>query len=160
MRTKLILICVAASLLFAGSVLWAGATNDPITQGDFAALLASNLKTPVPAGGWTPSNAPAFLSGIGLSPMSGTWNGSARLNDGDLVHILRQMGQAFYSPEPDSIVTWGRAYAVLAKFQDFFKTYAINSTASHDTLRPPSIKSSVVSSRRPNQSPTPRTTTK
>jgi len=133
MGRKLVLISVVTLLVFAASVLWAGATNDPITKGDFAALLASNLKTPVPAGGWNASNAPAFLSGIGLSPMSGAWNPSEKLNDGDLVHILRQMGQPFYSAEPDSIVTWGRAYAVLAQFQDFFKTYAINRTASNDT---------------------------
>ncbi|OYW07252.1 MAG: hypothetical protein B7X11_00095 [Acidobacteria bacterium 37-65-4] len=133
MARKLILISVVASLVLAASLVWAGATNDHITQGDFAALLASNLKAPVPAGGWTASNAPAFLTDIGLSPMSGAWNGSEMLNDGDLVHMLRQMGQPFYSAEPDSIVTWGRAYAVLAQFQDFFRTYLANRTASNDT---------------------------
>lgn len=133
MGRKLILISVVASLALAGSLLWAGATNDPITQGDFAALLASNLKTPAPAGGWTASNAPVFLTSIGLSPMSGSWNASERLNDGNLVHILRQMGQPFYTSEPDSTVTWGRAYAVLAQFQDFFKTYPVHSIATNDT---------------------------
>ena len=133
MARKLILISVVISLVLATSLLWAGATNDPISQADFAALLASNLKAPVPAGGWTTTNAPVFLTSIGLSPMSGAWNGSAMLNDGDLVHILRQMGQPFYSAEPDSIVTWGRAYAVLAQFQDFFRTYTTNRTASNDT---------------------------
>lgn len=133
MGRKLILISVVASLVLAASLLWAGATNDPITQGDFAALLADNLKAPVPAGGWNASNAPVFLTSIGLSPMNGSWNAAEKLNDGNLVHILRQMGQPFYSAEPDSIVTWGRAYAVLAQFQDFFKTYAINRTASNDT---------------------------
>lgn len=133
MGRKLVLISMVTLFVLAGSVLWAGATNDPITKGDFAALLASNLKAPVPAGGWNATNAPPFLSGIGLSPMSGSWAAAEKLNDGDLVHILRQMGQPFYSAEPDSIVTWGRAYAVLAQFQDFFRTYPINSTASNDT---------------------------
>jgi len=133
MGKKLLVISLVTISILACGLLWAGETNDPITQGDFAALLASNLKAPVPAGGWTPSNAPAFLSSIGLSPLNGTWAAAEKLNDGNLVHILRQMGQAYYSPEPDSIVTWGRAYAVLAQFQDFFRTYAINRTASNDT---------------------------
>jgi hypothetical protein len=133
MGKKLLVISLVAISILACGLLWAGETNDPITQGDFAALLASNLKAPVPAGGWTASNAPAFLSSIGLSPMNGTWAAAEKLNDGNLVHILRQMGQAYYSAEPDSIVTWGRAYAVLAQFQDFFRTYAINRTASNDT---------------------------
>jgi len=133
MGKKLLVISLATISILACGLLWAAETHDPITQGDFAALLASNLKAPVPTGGWTASNAPAFLSSIGLSPMNGTWAAAEKLNDGNLVHILRQMGQAYYSPEPDSIVTWGRAYAVLAQFQDFFKTYALNRVAKNDT---------------------------
>jgi hypothetical protein len=133
MGKKLLVISLVTITVLACGMLWAVETHDPITQGDFAALLASNLKAPVPAGGWTASNAPAFLSSIGLSPMSGTWAAAEKLNDGTLVHILRQMGQSYYSAEPDSIVTWGRAYAVIAQFQDFFGTYAINRTASNDT---------------------------
>ncbi len=134
MIRKTMVLTLAGLALMACSLLWAANTNDPISQGDFAVLLASNLKAPAPAGGWTPTSAGSFLSSLGLSPLSGTWDPAAKMNDGNLVHILRLMGQPYYSPEPDSLVTWGKAYAVIAQFNDFFSTYPVSArTASNDT---------------------------
>jgi len=131
-RTLVITLTILATL--SCSLLWAANTFDPISQGDFAVLLASNMKAPAPAGGWTPSSATAFLSGLNLTPLSGTWSPAETLKDGNLVHILRQMGQPYYSVEPDSPVTWGKAYEVMGKFADFFKVYLVNGrTGSNDS---------------------------
>ncbi len=132
MIRKTMILMLAGLALMTCSLLWAANTNDPISQGDFAVLLASNLKAPVPAGGWTPTSAGSFLSSLGLSPLSGMWDPAAKMNDGNLVHILRLMGQPYYSPEPDSIVTWGKAYAVMAQFTEFFATYPVHAMASSD----------------------------
>jgi len=54
--------------------------QSPITQGEFAALLASNLKAPVPQGGWTAESAIQMLGGLGITPISGAWENGAQLN--------------------------------------------------------------------------------
>lgn len=134
MSRKVLVLTLAILATLACGLVWAANTHDPISQGDFAVLLASNLKAPEPAGGWTPGSATAFLSGLNLTPISGTWTPSETMKDGNLVHILRQMGQPYYSIEPDTDVTWGKAYEVMGKFADFFKTYLANGrTASNDT---------------------------
>jgi hypothetical protein len=114
---------IAALLLLTATVVMAQKGSDPISQGDFAALLASHLNTPVPAGGWNGTNAPAFLSSIGLTPVSGAWTPAATLTEGDLVHILRLMGMSYYTTEPNNPVTWAHANAVLLRFGDFFRKY-------------------------------------
>jgi len=134
MGTKRILIVAVALALMTCTLAWAAETKDPITQGDFAVLLASNLKAAVPAGGWTATTAEAFLKDLGLTPIGGAWSAAEPLREGNLVNILRQMGQPYYSVEPDSIVTWGQAYAVMAQFSDFFRTYpTVARTSSNDT---------------------------
>jgi len=124
MTTKrLIWAIVAVAVLALGLSAWAYSSQDPITQGDFAVLLASHLKTAVPQGGWTPESAASFLGGLGLAPLSGGWEVSAQLNEGNMVHVLRVMGLALYSTAPDTVVTWGKANGVFYRYDDFFKNY-------------------------------------
>jgi hypothetical protein len=133
MVTKRTLIVAVALAVLACTLAWAAETKDPISQGDFAVLLASNLKAAPPAGGWTPATATAFLKDMGLAPIGGAWNPTEPLKEGNLVNILREMGQPYYSVEPDTIVTWGQAYTVMARFADFFRTYpAVARTGSND----------------------------
>jgi hypothetical protein len=134
MLTKRTLIVAVALTLLACTLAWAAETKDPINQGDFAVLLASNLKAAPPAGGWTPASATTFLKEMGLAPIGGAWNAAEPMKEGNMVNILREMGQPYYSVEPDSIVTWGQAYAVMARFADFFRTYpAVARTSNNDT---------------------------
>lgn len=119
---RVVVIAIAA-LLFLSLAAFAQKGSDPITQGDFAVLLAAHLHQPAPAGGWTPASAAPFLTGLGLTPVSGAWSPGTGLTEGDLVHILRLMGQDYYSPDPNSPVTWARAEAVLNRFTDFLRRY-------------------------------------
>ncbi len=124
MTTKRLVIGVAVlSALALGLAAFAYSSQDPITQGDFAVMLASHLKTAVPQGGWTPETASNFLSGLGLAPLSGGWEVTAQLNEGNMVHVLRAMGLALYSTSPDTVVTWGKANGVFFRYDDFFKNY-------------------------------------
>lgn len=121
MTAKRILVALAVVTLFSLGVL---ADNQaPITQGEFAVLLASNLKAPAPQGGWTPESAIQMLTGIGLSPLNGSWQSGSQLNEGTMVHILRDMGLALYSTAPDAIVTKAKANAVFFRYDDFFQNY-------------------------------------
>lgn len=97
--------------------------QSPITQGEFATLLAGNLKAPVPQGGWTAESAIQMLSGLGLAPFGGTWQSGAQLNEGDMVKVLRAMGLALYSTNPDAVVTKAKANAVFFRYDDFFKNW-------------------------------------
>src|SRR5512142_811282 len=97
MVTKRTLIVAVALAVLACTLAWAAETKDPISQGDFAVLLASNLKATPPAGGWTPATAETFLKDMGLTPISGAWTTAEPLKEGNLVNILRQMGQPYYS---------------------------------------------------------------
>lgn len=134
MVTKRTLIVAVVLALLACTLSWAAETNDPINQGDFAVLLASSLKATAPASGWTAATATTFLRDLGLAPIGGTWSPAEPLKEGNLVNILREMGQPYYSVEPDSIVTWGQAYTVMARFADFFRSYpAVARTNSNDT---------------------------
>ncbi len=124
MTTKRLVLAIAAvAVLALGLSAWAYSSQDPITQGDFAVLLASHLKTAVPQGGWTPESAATFLGGLGVAPISGGWEVAAQLNEGNMVHVLRAMGLALYSTAPDTVVTWGKANGVFYRYDDFFKNY-------------------------------------
>jgi hypothetical protein len=133
MRRLTILAVISAMAVCSAVAVWSAGSEDPISQGDFAVLLASHLRQPVPPGGWAPASATAFLADIQITPVSGTWSVATTLNDGNLVHILRVMGQPLYSPEPDAPVTYAKAYAVLARFDDFFLRYLLNKTAKNST---------------------------
>lgn len=97
--------------------------QSPITQGEFATLLASNLKAPVPQGGWTADSAIQMLSGLGLNPISGAWESGTQLNEGNMVKILRSMGLAVYSTNPDAVVTKAKANSVFTTYDDFFQNW-------------------------------------
>lgn len=125
MTAKRILVALALVALCSLGVL---ADNQaPITQGEFAVLLASNLKAPTPQGGWTPESAIGLLSGLGLSPMNGAWEAGSQLNEGNMVHILRDMGLALYSTAPDAVVTKAKANAVFFRYDDFFENFILKS---------------------------------
>jgi hypothetical protein len=117
-------IVISALILMATFAAWAQKGSDPITQGDFAVLLASHLNSPTPQSGWTQDNAIAFLASATITPVRGSWTGAALLTEGDLVHMLRAMGLAYYSPTPDAVVTWAEANAVLNRFGDFFRRFS------------------------------------
>jgi len=121
MTAKRILFVVAAVALCSLGVL--ADNQSPVTQGDFAVLLASNLKAPAPQGGWTPEAAINLLNGLGLAPISGAWQSGDQLNEGNMVHILRDMGLALYSTAPEAIVTKAKANAVFFRYDDFFKNW-------------------------------------
>ncbi len=129
---RIVLIAIAGLLLLSLAT-FAQKGSDPISQGDFAALLAGHLNQPVPAGGWNAANATAFLTGLGLVPTAGSWNPTAILTDGDLVHILRLMGPNYFSPDPNAQVTWARAQAVLNRFGDFLHRYNLVARSSDGT---------------------------
>ena len=128
-----ILIVVALSLLFVSVASFAQQANDPISQGDFAVLLASSLNKPAPSGGWNKMSAPAYLSSLSISPSSGVWLPSATLKEGDFAYVLRLLGLNYYAAEPDSSVTWGKVRAMLSQYQDFFKRIDLRGKASDAT---------------------------
>ncbi len=134
MIAKRILWCVAAcAVLMLGAATLAYNSQDPITQGDFAVLLAGHLNAPAPQGGWSPESATSFLSGLGLAPLSGNWDASAQLNEGNMVHVLRDMGLALYSTAPDTTVTWGKANAMFFRYDDFFRSYKLKTLTVQGT---------------------------
>lgn len=120
---RFVLVLVVA--LGAVAALWAFDANAPISQGDFAVLLASDLQAQPPAGGWNAASATAFLSQLQVTPMSGAWSTGDTLNEGDFAHILRLMGLSFYAVRPTDPVTWGKAIAELARLSDYLRSYPI-----------------------------------
>ncbi len=118
-----IALTVIAGLFLVSFAVVAQKPEASISQGDFAILLASSLNRPAPNGGWTTSNAPAFLAGLDITPANGAWSPAATLKESDLAHILRLMGLNFYSTAPNDIVTWGRARSVIARFRDYFRSF-------------------------------------
>ena len=115
---------ISALILVAALAAWAQKGSDPINQGEFAVLLATHLNSPTPQGGWTADNATTFLTSAGIGPVAGGWSAPTVLTEGDLVHMLRAMGLAYYSPTPDAKVTWAEANAVLNRFGDFFRRFS------------------------------------
>lgn len=128
-----ILVVLALSLLFVSVAVMAQRPQDPISQGDFAILLASSLNRPAPSGGWNNMSAPAYLSSLSISPSSGVWLPSATLNEGDFAYVLRLVGLNVYATQPDSPVTWEKARAMMAKYQDFFRKINLKALANDHT---------------------------
>lgn len=128
-----ILVVLALSLLFVSVAAMAQRPEDPISQGDFAVLLASSLNKPAPSGGWNKMSAPAYLSSMSISPSSGVWLPSATLNEGDFAYVLRLLGLNVYATQPDSQVTWGKARAMVGQYQDFFRKINLKGLASDAT---------------------------
>lgn len=132
MRKMLVLIAVGTLCLAASA--WAAGNQDPIPQGDFAALLASHLKTPAPPGGWTGPEAVSFLTSQGLVPETGNWDPGATLSERTMAHVLRSMGISLYSAQPETVVTYAKAYAVFHRYNDFFRNYNLTTkTTTGDT---------------------------
>ena len=132
-----LVLAVIAGLFLVSFAAMAQKPETPISQGDFAILLASSLNRPAPNGGWTAANASTFLAGLNITPTSGAWSPAATLKEGDLAHILRIMGLNFYSTAPDDVVTWARAESVIARFRDYFRSFNLqarsldNNTTTH-----------------------------
>ena len=132
MRKTLVLLAIGTLCIAAAA--WAAGSQDPIPQGEFAALLASHLNTPAPPGGWTGPEAVSFLTNQGLVPESGSWDPGATLNERTMAHVLRAMGVSLYSTQPDAIVTYAQAYAVFHSYNDFFRNYNLTAkTTGGDT---------------------------
>ena len=111
--------------------------QDPIPQGDFAALFCDHLNTPRPAGGWTPALAIPFLEGLKIVPTAGKWEAGATLVEKDMVFMLREMGISVYSPQPESVVTYAKANAVFQRYDDYLYNWnlktrtVMGSTTTH-----------------------------
>ena len=130
---KVSVILLSALMLLAFGAVWAQDNHSPITQGDFAVLLASNMNAAAPNAGWKPQTATRFLADTGVTPISGAWNLGAKLTEGNLAHVMRLMGLSFYSTTPDQVVTWAKANAIIAQYRDKFMAYKINSSTLADS---------------------------
>ena len=131
--SKVSAILLSALMLLAFGSIWAKDNLDPITQGEFAVLLASNMNIQPPSGGWKPQTAAKFLANSGILPIPGAWNLNAKLKEGDLAYIMRFMGLNFFSAMPNKIVTWAKANALIGQFRDKFLAYKIPGEASDQT---------------------------
>jgi len=130
---KLSVVFLAVAMLLAFGAVWAQDNHNPITQGDFAVLLVSNMNAAAPNGGWKPQTAARFLADTGVTPISGAWNLTAKLTEGNLAHIMRLMGLNFYSTKPDQVVTWAKANAIIGQYRDKFMAYKLHSAATDDS---------------------------
>jgi len=128
-----ILVVLVLSLLFVSVASLAQRPDDPISQGDFAVMLASSLNKPAPSGGWNKMSAPAYLSSLSISPSSGVWLPSANLKEADFAYVLRLLGLNYYASDPDASVTWGKVRAMLSQYQDFFRRIDLRGRASDKT---------------------------
>lgn len=97
----------------------------PISQGDFAVLLVKAVNAPAPQAGWNANSAASFLETNGISPLGGAWELNHNLNQANLAHVLRNMGLAIYSTDPDALVTWAKALSVLHRYDRFFQKYTM-----------------------------------
>jgi len=131
MRMKYIVMVVTVFILSTTCLM--ADNKDIITQGDFCLLLVNHTNTPKPQGGWTADTAIAMLQDVGVLPFSGSWNPSEELTEGDMAHILRQVGLSIFSVKPDEKVTWGRANAVFFRYDDFFKNYNLKNRTVYGT---------------------------
>ena len=130
---KLSVIFLSVAMLLAFGAIWAQDNQNPITQGEFAVLMVSNMNVAAPNGGWKPQTAARFLADAGVTPISGAWNLNAKLTEGNLAHIMRLMGLNFYSTRPDQVVTWAKANALMGQYRDKFMAYHVHSAASDDS---------------------------
>ncbi len=118
-----IMVLIAVVLLSAVVAVFAQSGESDVNQGQFAVLVASSLNAPVPPGGWTPNSAANFLSSQGLVPQSGAWVPAAQLTEGEMTYVLRLMGLNVFTAQPNASVTWAKARELVARYQDFFRTY-------------------------------------
>jgi hypothetical protein len=125
-----ILVLVAVGMLCLSASAWAVTNQDPIPQGEFAAILASHLNAPPPPGGWTAPEAVSFLSQRGITPETGNWEAGATLNERTMTHLLRVIGISIYSSQPDAVVTYAKAIAVFNRYDDFFRNYNLATKTS------------------------------
>jgi hypothetical protein len=95
-------------------------SDEGITQGEFAVLLAQALKLPPPQGGWRPQSAAGALAAarpISLRPPRG-WNIDEVLKEGDLLQILDSTRYKPVPIDPSIAVTSLQAYSILfGKFE-------------------------------------------
>ena len=131
MRVKNFVIAILMVIL--GTTALMADNKDIITQGDFALLLVKHTATPRPQGDWTQESAVSLLQDVGVLPFSGGWNASEELTEGDMAHILRQVGLNIFSVNPDEKVTWGRANAVFFRYDDFLKNTNLKTRTAYGT---------------------------
>lgn len=131
MRTKFVVLAVMMMILGTASLM--ADNKDIITQGDFALLLVKHTATPRPTGDWTQDSALSLLQDVGVLPFSGGWEAGTELTEGDMAHILRQVGLNIFSVNPDEKVTWGRANAVFFRYDDFFKNTNLKTRTAYGT---------------------------
>jgi hypothetical protein len=127
---KFVLLVVAIIL---GTVSLMADNKDIIKQGDFALLLVNHTATPAPQGGWTQESALTMLQEIAVLPFSGNWVPGEDLTEGDMAHIMRQIGLPIFSVKPDEKVTWGRANAVFYRYDDFLKNFNLKTRTVYGT---------------------------
>lgn len=123
---------LSGALLLVFGAVWAQDNQSPITQGDFAVLLASDMNTAPPTGGWNPKAASKFLTDAGITPTSGSWNVTAKLTEGNMAHIVRLLGLSFYSSHPKDVVTWAKALAFMGQYRDRIHAFDIHGAEAHD----------------------------
>jgi len=130
MRKALLLTAVLLMSLSIGIAAQESENQNPIPQGEFAALLASHLSAPEPGGGWNPQNAVGMLQEQSIAPLSGSWDPAGNLTEGDMAHILRAVGIEVYAQEPDAIVTYARAYAVFYRYDERLKDWNLRNVTT------------------------------
>ena len=131
MRVKSFVLAILMVIL--GTTTLMADNKDIITQGDFALLLVKHTSTPRPAGDWSQESALSLLQDVGVLPFSGGWEAGAELTEGDMAHILRQVGLNIFSVNPDEKVTWGRANAVFYRYDDFLKNTNLKTRTAYGT---------------------------
>jgi hypothetical protein len=131
MKAKYLILAMLVIIL--GTVSLMADNKDIIKQGDFALLLVNHTATPAPQGGWTQDSALTLLQEIAVLPFSGNWSPGEDLTEGDLAHIMRQVGLSIFSVRPDEKVTWGRANAVFYRYDDFLKNFNLKTRTVYGT---------------------------
>jgi hypothetical protein len=108
-------------------------TNDGLTQGEFAILLAEALKLSGPPSGWSMDTAIAALSSqpVPIRPAAG-WKPNAQLREGEMMQILALTQFRPTSIDPNLVVSTLQAYSLLfGKFeiatQGNFGLFIVNS---------------------------------
>lgn len=130
-KTSLLILSVLMMLAF-GAV-QAEDNQNPITQGEFAVLLASNMNATPPNGGWKPQTAAKFLADQKIGPLSGAWKVNDKLTEGNLASMMRKMGLNFFSTTPDQVVTWAKANRLVGQYRERFMAYQMNAQAADDS---------------------------
>jgi hypothetical protein len=130
---KTSLLILSALMMLAFGAIQAQDNQNPITQGEFAVLLASNMNATPPNGGWKPQTAAKFLADQKIGPISGAWKISEKLTEGNLASMMRKMGLNFFSTTPDQVVTWAKANKLVGQYRERFMAYQMNAAAADDS---------------------------